>query len=416
MRRELVRGELMRRELMRRIPTRAVSTPCSRWPADTVAAEDGTSADITTDNAVFAWRDSAMSLAARIVTSAGGTSSPCTHLRAHLNGLALRKLAQLGLALHRFGRRLAGIASDADNAGTSPARMPSMSRRPMPRLQLRARHGQLLTLQAALLSLGAMPALAADTTDAIHSDDLPGAENMETLQAARPRPLANPDALLQLQVRAAYVELHSGPGRGFPVISVIERGEPVLVVQRRTDWFQLRAGRERLGWVHRDQFVAALSDADQPITLAELDQDAFRQRTLEAGVLAGDFGGASSVSLYGSWHFTENLSLELGATQALGNYSDQLLFGVQLLHQAFPEWRYSPYLLLGTGVLRTSPHGALVQTEDRDDNVAQIGVGLRSWISERFVLRIGYTHLLVLTERNENEKVETWQAGFSVFF
>ncbi len=239
---------------------------------------------------------------------------------------------------------------------------------------------------------------------------------METLQAAQPRPLANPDALLQLQVRAAYVDLHSGPGRGFPVISVVERGEPVLVVQRRTDWFQLRAGRDRLGWVHRDQFVAALGESDQAITLAELDQDAFRLRTLEAGVLAGDFGGAPSVSLYGSWHFTENLSLELGATQALGNYSDQLLVGVQLLHQAFPEWRYSPYVLIGTGVMRTSPHGALVQTEDRDDNVAQIGVGLRSWISERFVLRIGYTHLLVLTERNENEKVETWQAGFSVFF
>ena len=37
-----------------------------------------------------------------------------------------------------------------------------------------------------------------------------------------------------------YLELHTGPGVGFPIFHVIDRGEPVEIIMRRTDWFQVR--------------------------------------------------------------------------------------------------------------------------------------------------------------------------------
>ena len=40
-----------------------------------------------------------------------------------------------------------------------------------------------------------------------------------------------------------FIELHTGPGRGYPVFHVVERGREVTIVKRRTDWFQVRTDR-----------------------------------------------------------------------------------------------------------------------------------------------------------------------------
>ena len=47
--------------------------------------------------------------------------------------------------------------------------------------------------------------------------------------------------LLQLVVTAPYLEMHSGPGRGFPVVYVVGRDEIVTVLFSRTDWYKVRA-------------------------------------------------------------------------------------------------------------------------------------------------------------------------------
>ena len=44
-------------------------------------------------------------------------------------------------------------------------------------------------------------------------------------------------APVQLTVADPYIELHTGPGRGYPVFFVAERGEQIEVIMRRTDWF-----------------------------------------------------------------------------------------------------------------------------------------------------------------------------------
>src|SRR5690606_41903327 len=35
-----------------------------------------------------------------------------------------------------------------------------------------------------------------------------------------------------------YIELHSGPGRGYPIFHVVERGREVYIIKRRTDSLQ----------------------------------------------------------------------------------------------------------------------------------------------------------------------------------
>ena len=58
----------------------------------------------------------------------------------------------------------------------------------------------------------------------------------------------------------------------------------------------------------------------------------------------------------------------------------------------------------------------MAQTPDRDDQTAIVGVGISSYLSRRFIVRLEYKSYVVLSDRNENEDVDEWKAGFAVFF
>jgi hypothetical protein len=220
----------------------------------------------------------------------------------------------------------------------------------------------------------------------------------------------------QVVVTDPYLELHTGPGRGYPVFYVIDRGLTVTVLKRRTDWFKVRSDRGKEGWVSRSEILATLGLKGDPLDLREPSRGDFESRRWEAGVLAGDFGGASVLSLYGAYAFSDSLALELTASHVLGNFSTGVLGTVSLVHTFVPEWRVSPYFTLGTGVIMTSPRTTLVQGPDRTDQIAHVGIGLRGYLTRRFMARIEYRSNVVFTSRDDNEEVDEWKAGFAFFF
>ena len=61
---------------------------------------------------------------------------------------------------------------------------------------------------------------------------------------ATPEALAGKRDYAQLFVAEPYLELKTGPGRGYPVTQVVARGEAVDVLFRRTDYFKVRTERD----------------------------------------------------------------------------------------------------------------------------------------------------------------------------
>jgi hypothetical protein len=51
----------------------------------------------------------------------------------------------------------------------------------------------------------------------------------------------------ELVVSDPFLELRTGPGRGYPVFHVVARSATIEVMRRRTDWFQVRAPRGEEG-------------------------------------------------------------------------------------------------------------------------------------------------------------------------
>jgi hypothetical protein len=89
---------------------------------------------------------------------------------------------------------------------------------------------------------------------------------------------------------------------------------------------------------------------------------------------------------------------------------------VNIVHLMYPDWRASPYFTLGAGVINTEPKATLVATVDRTDSLAQVGAGVRMYLTRRFVFRAEYKAHVVFTSRDDNEEVREWKAGFSFFF
>ena len=221
---------------------------------------------------------------------------------------------------------------------------------------------------------------------------------------------------LTVTVADPYIEMRTGPGRGFPVFDVVERGASVQVESRRTDWFKVKDGRGREGWVYKDQMKETLAPAGVKMPIDDPGREDFGAHRREVGLLLGDYGGASVVTVYGAWAFNEHLAAEVAASHILGDFSDGQYLTIGLTHVPVPEWRIQPFLSIGTGVIRIQPDGTLVGTPERTDQVAYAGVGVRAYLARRFIVRGEYKEYVVFTDRDENEEDIEWKIGFAFFF
>ena len=213
-----------------------------------------------------------------------------------------------------------------------------------------------------------------------------------------------------------FIELHTGPGRGYPIFYIAERGDRITLVKRRTDWFKVVVPRGEDGWVHRDQLVRTLDLDGDPIDLPGYALSDHAARRWEAGVQYGDFGGANVVGTYGALNISPNLSLELWFSQVLGRFSNSDMFNANIVHLFYADKRWSPFFTLGAGIINTSPKATLVAAEDRSDSTVHAGLGIRTYLTRRFVFRAEYKSYVIFTSRDDNEEVGEWTAGFSFFF
>ncbi|MDX1499825.1 MAG: SH3 domain-containing protein [Woeseiaceae bacterium] len=220
----------------------------------------------------------------------------------------------------------------------------------------------------------------------------------------------------KVAVADPYLEMHTGAGRGYPIFHVVDRGESVEILMQRTTWYLVRAENGTEGWVDQAQMELTLRPDGSPVEFEEADREDFTDARWEAGLLAGDFGGANIISLYGSYSINPSVSLELWGSQILGNFSNGWLGSVNVVHETWPDWRVSPFFTLGAGMIRTEPKSTIIQGEDRTDQVGHVGAGLRVYATRRFLFRVEYKSYVVFTSRDDNEEVEEWKAGFAFFF
>ncbi|MFC6633579.1 outer membrane beta-barrel protein [Microbulbifer taiwanensis] len=234
--------------------------------------------------------------------------------------------------------------------------------------------------------------------------------------ALSPEPPENlPEDAELITVGSPYVNIYTGPGRGYPIFHVAEYGEKLWLLKRRTDWVKVYAHRDKSGWVRIVDLQEVYGEDGELVRVPLPDFSDVDSQHFHLGFSYGDFAGASSMGATLGYRFTANLSAELRATQAVGDFSDSQTYQVAVLHQPFPRWKLSPYFMLGTGINITTPNATIVATEDRRDTAMLTGLGVKTYLSRRFALRAEYANHYLLTSREENQEIVEWKLGFDVY-
>ena len=242
-------------------------------------------------------------------------------------------------------------------------------------------------------------------------------------QTAPPAPAPAPapaPTTERVQIVAPYIELRTGPGRGYPVFFVAERQQWITIEQRRTDWYRVRAEGgvkgEVTGWVQRAQLETTLTEAGTGKTFRDVLVDDYLARRLELGAAWGRFEREPMLRIWSAWRLSETLAVEGAIGQVQGLYSGTSFWQIGLSSEPWADQRLSPSFGIGVGRFRNAPNLSLVGASATDANLAQVSLGARWYFTRRFVGRVDYTRTTAFLSDDRNGEYRALTAGLSFFF
>jgi len=221
---------------------------------------------------------------------------------------------------------------------------------------------------------------------------------------------------VRLQVAEPFIELHTGPGRGFPIFHIVERHDWIEILKRRTDWFRIRTREGKEGWAYITQLEQTFALPGKKARFARIQLEDYQERTYEFGVAAGDFQNAPVMTIFGGYKFQKNLSLELSYSQVSGSLTSTKLLDISLVSSPFPDWKMSPFFVMGTGLINTQAKSNALVVDELNETTVNAGFGVKWYLTRRFVFRADLREYIGFLGQDFNGEFIEWKLGFSFFF
>jgi len=228
--------------------------------------------------------------------------------------------------------------------------------------------------------------------------------------------LITDDEYPQLTIVDAYIELHTGPGSGYPVFFVEERGKKIRVIKRKTDWFKVTTDSGKIGWVSRAQLETTLTEAGVKKSFKDVLLDDYIKSRLEFGISSGLFESEQSFTIHTGYKLTPNISFELAYTKIAGKFSSSTLYQGNFVLTLYPESRLTPFFFIGYGKFENVPSTSLVSGSTSTLDMGNAGLGVKFYLSDQFYFRADASTYVVLVGDNRSDEYSHFSGGFSFFF
>jgi opacity protein-like surface antigen len=215
-----------------------------------------------------------------------------------------------------------------------------------------------------------------------------------------------------------YVDFRTGPASEYPIFHVAEQGETITILKKKTGWYKAITYTGQEGWVSAVQLGKTIKPSGELLYVPTGSFEDYTNRTFEFSAFGGILENVTAMSVAAAWNVTGNLVAEATYTQALGDFSENKLWSIRIQHHIFPEWKVSPYFTIGAGGINTRPRSNLVQSGDevRMSDFYEAGAGIRYYFARNMVIKFEYRNIIALTDRDDQEQMEEFKLGFSVFF
>jgi hypothetical protein len=220
----------------------------------------------------------------------------------------------------------------------------------------------------------------------------------------------------QVQVTDPYIELRTGPGRGYPIHFVAARSEWIVITLRYTDWYKVRTAGGKEGWVYRTQLESTLTEGGGNKTFRDVLVDDYLRRRVELGASWGRFKSEPMLKLWTSYRLADTINVEGTIGQVQGLFSGTDFWHLNLQIEPWSDKRLSPFLAVGFGKFKNIPNTSLVSAIPTDAKLATAGVGLRYYLTDRFVVRADYSLYTAFVSDTRNLEYRATTIGLSFFF
>ncbi len=229
---------------------------------------------------------------------------------------------------------------------------------------------------------------------------------------------ANDEDTRLLEVIDAYADVHSGPGRGYPVFYTIENGEKIEVLTRRPDWYEIKTENGKIGWVTASAISRTIQTTGEPADLPSVGYGDYIKNAWVTGFSTGQFtsGGLEGYeffSITGGYRVLSWLAGDVEFGRLFGSDSSGSFYGANVYVEPFSDWKFSPYLLASTGEVSIESAPQLTQAAI-SANFDNYGLGGSFYMGRNFVIKLEYRWYS--TSIYIPEKLEAWRIGFNTFF
>lgn len=219
---------------------------------------------------------------------------------------------------------------------------------------------------------------------------------------------------VEIVITAPYLDVRTGPGRGYPVVHAFERGDRIEIVRQRTDWVLVR-GQGLEGWTPREDLVGSRDEDGAVIAFAVPSFTDYTQRRFALSLIGGGIDGATAFGVRGDWRLVPMLTAELGFTHIPGTFSSTRQFDLNAVFSPFPQWRIEPVLTAGVGYFENVARPTLVDGETTDDRSSNFGVGLRAYLGRNLMVR-GDIRRHTIHFNDDRRRFNEYTVGIGVFF
>jgi len=207
----------------------------------------------------------------------------------------------------------------------------------------------------------------------------------------------NTPEYVKLKVIDPFLELHTGPGRGYPIFHVVEQDEMVSVLRRRTNWYYVQDNRQRQGWVKQEGLARTLAPTGLPAALPETQHE--------------------TASFTAGFRLLSWAGLEAEYGQIFGKFIDGEMYSGSIIVEPIKSWKFTPFISKGYGRQnwQVKEKQQVGTSQELDTEFEFTGLGINYYIGYSFVVRAEFRSIY-LNADNENGNQTAWRLGFSSFF
>jgi len=213
------------------------------------------------------------------------------------------------------------------------------------------------------------------------------------------------------RVTAPFLEIHTGPGRHYPVFYIAEKNEEVFLMKKRTDWFKVRLFSGQEGWVHYKEIDKTIQASGYQKSWSERFYDNYIDGRLQAGWAWGVFDEDSAIYVRAAYRFTEGLSAETSLGFASGDFRDTNLYLAGLVITPWRSRWFSINGTIGGGLLDTRPDDILINVKNENFKAAYAGVGFSAPLKRRLALRGDFRNYTLFISPKRNREVREYSLG-----